>query len=93
VIATDVDGVYRDWGGPAQARIEETTPAELRRQAFTAGSMGPKVEAACAFAEATGRPAVIGALDDLTLLLGGAAGTRVTPDSSHHRIGFARTPR
>ena len=29
---------------------------------FAAGSMGPKVEAACRFAKATGRTAAIGAL-------------------------------
>jgi carbamate kinase len=39
--------------------------------------MGPKVEAACGFARATGREAVIGALTDITDIVGGAAGTRV----------------
>jgi carbamate kinase len=40
--------------------------------------MGPKVEAAVDFARTTGKEAVIGALDDLTLILNGAAGTRVS---------------
>ena len=37
--------------------------------------MGPKIEAACRFAEATGRPAAIGQLTDAPRLLTGAAGT------------------
>jgi carbamate kinase len=39
--------------------------------------MGPKVEAASRFAEATGGRAVIGALEDAAALLAGAAGTTV----------------
>jgi carbamate kinase len=35
------------------------------------------VEAACRFAAATGKPAAIGALKDLGLILAGAAGTTV----------------
>jgi len=41
--------------------------------------MAPKVEAACRFAEATGRPAMIGSLDDAGRVARGEAGTRVTP--------------
>jgi carbamate kinase len=41
--------------------------------------MGPKVEAACRFVEATGPPAAIGRLDDAGALLDGAAGTTTTP--------------
>ena len=43
VMATDVDGVYADWGQPTQARIERATPAELDAMDLPAGSMGPKV--------------------------------------------------
>lgn len=78
VIATDVDGVYTDWGTPAQKRVGRTTPEELERLDLPAGSMGPKVEAACGFARATGREAVIGALTDITDIVKGNAGTRVT---------------
>src|SRR5690242_21474658 len=46
---------------------------------FPAGSMGPKVEAACRFAEATGRMAAIGRLDAAAALLRGEAGTIVFP--------------
>ena len=30
VMATDVDGVYRDWGQPTQARIDRATPGRAR---------------------------------------------------------------
>ena len=39
--------------------------------------MGPKVEAACRFAEATGAVAGIGALADAAAILRGERGTRV----------------
>jgi hypothetical protein len=41
---------------------------------FAAGSMGPKVEAACRFASATGKRAAIGALADLGKIITGEAG-------------------
>ncbi|MGO4258416.1 carbamate kinase [Marmoricola sp. RAF53] len=77
VMATDVDGVYADWGTPRQRLIERVTAAELRAGAFPAGSMGPKVEAACRFVEATGGRAAIGALTAIHEIVGGAAGTQV----------------
>jgi carbamate kinase len=77
VMATDVDGVYLDWGGPEQRRIEKVTPAELRNSPFPAGSMGPKVEAACRFVEATGGRSAIGALTDIHEIVSGSAGTQV----------------
>ena len=57
-------------------------PDALRSYAFPAGSMGPKVEAACHFARATGKKAAIGALKDLKSILQGEAGTTVTTASS-----------
>jgi carbamate kinase len=76
LLLTDVDAVYEDW--PSRSHpIRCATPAALRAHCFAAGSMGPKVEAACRFAERTGRVAAIGALDDAERLLEGAAGTRV----------------
>ena len=55
VMATDVDGVYADWGTPEQRRLERVTPAELRAYAFAAGSMGPKVDAAVALRRGDGQ--------------------------------------
>jgi carbamate kinase len=80
VIATDVSAVFLDWGLPQQRAIRKTTPQELARHAFHAGSMGPKVQAACAFALATGRRAVIGSLGQIDAMLAGDAGTEVCPD-------------
>jgi carbamate kinase len=80
VMATDVDGVYEGWGTDGARRLERTTPSELRRIDFAAGSMGPKVEAAVRFVEATGRRAAIGALDDVEAVVDGRAGTQVVPD-------------
>lgn len=79
VMATDVDGVYLDWGGPDQRRLEEATPDDLRAMDFAAGSMGPKVEAAARFVEATGKRAAIGSLDDIEKIVDGAAGTAIVP--------------
>ena len=41
--------------------------------------MGPKVEAACAFVEATGKTAAIGAISDIGKICTGEAGTIVGP--------------
>jgi len=77
VIATDVDAVYTDWGKPNQARLAKVTPDELVSLELPAGSMGPKVQAACGFARVTGNEAVIGSLADIADIVLGNAGTRV----------------
>ncbi len=79
IIATDVDAVYLDWGRPTQRAVGKTTPQALLNHVFAAGSMGPKVEAACAFVQATGRRAVIGALANIEALLSGEGGTQISP--------------
>jgi carbamate kinase len=80
VMATDVDGVYDGWGSPEQRRLDQVTPRELRDRDFAAGSMGPKVDAAARFVEATGKRAAIGALEDIERIVEGAAGTTVVPE-------------
>ena len=77
VIVTDVDAVYDGWGTPEQRAISRATPAELSASEFAGGSMGPKVRAACEFAERTGKRAVIGSIDDTPALVRGEAGTVV----------------
>lgn len=77
VLATDVPGVYLDFGGPDERMIEETTVAELATLRLPEGSMGSKVEAACAFVKQGGDRAVIGSLDAIDALVAGTAGTRV----------------
>ena len=82
VIATDADAVYLDWGTPQQRAIAAATPEALADLAFAAGSMGPKVEAACDFARSMpGKTAVIGSLPDLPAILAGTAGTRISTSS------------
>ncbi len=80
VMLTDADAVYLDWGKPTQKSIRRTSPAALKGISFAAGSMGPKVEAACHFVSATGKRAAIGALADLGKILAGTGGTTVSPD-------------
>lgn len=75
LMLTDVDAVYSGWGTPDQLPISRATPIELSTQKFASGSMGPKVEAACAFASHPGRIAGIGRLEDAAALLLGRAGT------------------
>jgi carbamate kinase len=77
VMATDVDGVYTGWGTPDQRRLGRVTPGELRELPFAAGSMGPKVEAAIRFVEATGNRAAIGGLNEIEAIVDGDAGTQV----------------
>ena len=77
VMATDVDAVHTDWGTPQQTALGQVTAAELRRHQFPAGSMGPKVDAACHFVETTGGRAAIGALTQIEQIVEGKAGTQV----------------
>jgi carbamate kinase len=74
-----VDGVYVDWGSPDARKIDKATPDELDAYDFAAGSMGPKVEAACAFVRETGKRAAIGSLADIEAIVAGEAGTIVEP--------------
>jgi carbamate kinase len=79
LLLTDVAGVVRDYGTLNARPIGQVTPDELHGMHFAAGSMGPKVEAACRFVERTGGMAAIGRLEDAGLLLGGQVGTVVSP--------------
>ena len=77
IMATDVDGVYLNWGKPDQRIISRVTSEEIKAQSFPAGSMGPKVLAACQFVERTGKRAAIGSLEDIARIVAGEAGTSV----------------
>lgn len=79
VIATDIDGVYTDWGKPSQSLIRQIDTTSLRKLTFAQGSMAPKVEAACRFVEKTGKTAIIGALDQIEKIIDGKSGTLVHP--------------
>jgi len=75
LMLTDVDAVYEGWGTPRQRPITRARPDEVDASAFPAGSMGPKVAAACAFAAKPGRIAGIGRLEDARAVLERRAGT------------------
>jgi len=80
VMATDADAVYEDFGTPQQRAISRAHPDALLEMSdqFPAGSMRPKVVAACEFARTTGHKAAIGGLTDISEMLAGTAGTIVT---------------
>jgi len=77
LLLTDVPNVESNFGTNSAQAIRDTTPAALRALPFPAGSMGPKVEAACRFVEATGKSAAIGRLEDAMEMLEGSRGTIV----------------
>lgn len=74
LLLTDVDGVYAQWGTSAARRLVTVDATGVAALALDEGSMGPKVEAALAFA-ADGGYAAIGALTDAEAVLRGEAGT------------------
>jgi carbamate kinase len=78
IIATDVDAAYVNWGSDNPLAIAAAHPSELERLVFAEGSMGPKVQAACEFAQATGGIAAIGCLNEIEQLVAGTAGTQVS---------------
>ncbi|MGW5415026.1 carbamate kinase [Actinomadura geliboluensis] len=81
LLLTDVPAIERGHGTARARPLRRVTPALLRRLPLPAGSMGPKAEAACRFAEHRhGAVAVVGALADAPALLSGAAGTRIEDD-------------
>jgi carbamate kinase len=82
IMATDADAVFLDWGKPTARAFRRASPEAMRGFNFPAGSMGPKVDAACHFAEATGKVAGIGALKDLPAILAGKAGTTISSAAS-----------
>ncbi len=77
LLLTDVEGVFENWDTPNASLIHSAAPSALRHMKFDPGSMGPKVEAACRFVDATGGVAAIGALDQAAEIMAGNAGTRI----------------
>jgi carbamate kinase len=77
VMLTDVDAVYLDWGTPKARPLDRVQAGDISAAAFASGSMGPKVEAAIAFATETGQPAAIGKLEDAVEIVAGRRGTRI----------------
>lgn len=83
MILTDVPKVAIRFGTPQQENLGKVTAAQMRAyQAeghFSAGSMGPKVEACLRFAEETGGRAVIASLAEALQAVAGEAGTQILP--------------
>lgn len=77
LLLTDVEAVYRDFGTDRSTAMSELTVTEARSLDMPAGSMGPKLQAACDFAQAGGISG-IGRLQDAVAILEGSAGTRVS---------------
>jgi carbamate kinase len=87
---TGVPMVMKSFGRKNAAPLPRLTLAQARRLhaqgQFPPGSMGPKIESAMDFVEATGCPAYITDIDHLRQALVGEAGTVVVPD----RVGRQR---
>ena len=81
MILTNVDAVFEGWGTPAARPIRRMTVTEaeslLAGGSLDAGGMKPKVEAAAAFAAATGGRAVIARLAAGPAALRGETGTTI----------------
>jgi carbamate kinase len=90
IMATDADAVFVGWGTPEAKAIHRASPSGMGAYQFPAGSMGPKVDAACRFAKATGKTAAIGSLADLPAIVRGEKGTLIS--ESFGELEFAATP-
>ena len=77
LLLTDVDAVYQCFGTDAAMPLRHLTPNEGRALDVPAGSMGPKLAAACDLAD-RGGVSGIGRLTDALAILDGTAGTRVS---------------
>ncbi|MEV1248718.1 carbamate kinase [Nonomuraea sp. NPDC050022] len=91
-VLTDVPYVYAEYGTPREHPIVHAAPDELDAGSFAAGSMRPKINAVCAFSSATGRPSVIGDLDELEAVVTGARGTRIQPGPAQFHTGGPKSP-
>ena len=96
LLLTDVAQVETGYGTDTATPIRKSDPAGLRALGFPAGSMGPKVEAACRFVDATGHRAVIGRLEDAAELLAGTRGTAIESSAGmteHRKLTAGRSDR
>jgi carbamate kinase len=81
VVATDVEKVYINYKKRNQRALDTVTVEECRRYMaegqFPAGSMGPKINAACVYVERGGKEAIITNHEHLFNAVEGRGGTRV----------------
>ncbi|MCL4314634.1 MAG: carbamate kinase [Candidatus Thermoplasmatota archaeon] len=82
IILTDVENVFLNYGKPEQKALTHTTAAEMESMLasgqFSAGSMGPKVQAAINFLKKGGKRAVIASLNNAREAVEGKSGTTIT---------------
>lgn len=83
LLLTDVPAVYTDWDTPQARRIHRASPDVMATFEFAAGSIGPKVQAACAFVRETGGFAGIGRLEDAIGILDKQNGTILTNEAKN----------
>jgi carbamate kinase len=79
LMLTDVDAVYAGFGTPDARALRNVGATELSGQDFPAGSMGPKINAASEFVQATGNPSAIGRLEDAAEIVKRRQGTWFEP--------------
>jgi carbamate kinase len=81
IIATDVDGVYLNYGEPDQQLLRSLTTQEaekhLKTGQFPHGTMQPKIEAAVEFIQSGGGRAVITSIDKIESAAAGNGGTEI----------------
>ncbi|MFO7653230.1 MAG: carbamate kinase [Candidatus Krumholzibacteriia bacterium] len=81
VIVTQIDRVYKHFGGPDQEGLDVLTTADARALMeageFAPGSMGPKIEAALNFLAGGGHEVIITDPPSLLQAVAGRAGTRI----------------
>jgi carbamate kinase len=96
IMATDAPGAFVGFGTSHERLITRANPDAVlaeHRSEFAAGSMLPKIIAACDFAKATGKPAAIGALDAIEEMLTGTGGTRITTEVTDVELAPSQTGR
>ncbi len=86
VVLTAVPHVYERFGTDSEKPIPVLEVARAQRLLesgeFPPGSMGPKIEATCAFTEATGRASLITDVEHVDEALAGRAGTWIVADKA-----------
>lgn len=90
LMLTDVSAIWSGWGTPHARAVRGGAPDHLRQFPFEEGSMGPKVEAACRFAETTSGEAGVGATEDAAAILAHLRGTvvnKATRELTYHLPG------
>ncbi len=84
VILTGVEKVYINFGKENQKALDRITVSQAKNYMeqghFPKGSMGPKIESAIAFVQATNRQCIITSLEKVSEAFKGETGTFVIPD-------------